>query len=46
MPAAAVAAVPALGASWFVWHNYWVYRPIGHYIATHPVHIHTVAAFG
>ena len=46
VPAAAVAAVPALGASWFVWHNYWVYRPIGHYIATHPVHIHTVAAFG
>ncbi len=34
------------GLSWYVWHNYFVYRPIGHYIATHPVHIHTVAAFG
>lgn len=45
-PTAAVAAVPMFGASWFVWHNYWVYRPIGYYIATHPVHIHTVAAFG
>lgn len=44
-PTAAVAA-PVYGASWFVWHNYWVYRPIGYYIATHPVHIHTVAAFG
>jgi len=42
----AVAAAPALGTTWYVWHNYWVYRPIGHYIATHPVHIHTVAAFG
>ncbi len=45
-PTAAVAAAPYFGASWFVWHNYWVYRPIGYYIATHPVHIHTVAAFG
>ena len=44
--AVAPAAIPAFGASWFVWHNYWVYRPIGYYIATHPVHIHTVAAFG
>lgn len=34
------------GLSWYVWHNYFVYRPIGRYIATHPVHIHTVAAFG
>lgn len=34
------------GLSWYVWHNYYVYRPIGRYIATHPVHIHTVAAFG
>jgi len=46
-PAAAMAAaVPALGVSWYVWHNYFVYRPIGRYIATHPVHVHTVAAFG
>ncbi len=43
---AALVAPPMWGASWFVWHNYWVYRPIGYYIATHPVHIHTVAAFG
>ncbi len=49
LPPAAVAAAPAalgLGLSWYVWHNYWVYRPIGRYIATHPVHVHTVAAFG
>jgi len=46
-PAAAMAAaVPGLGTSWYVWHNYFVYRPIGRYIATHPVHVHTVAAFG
>lgn len=47
--APAVAAAPVLfgpGLSWYVWHNYFVYRPIGRYIATHPVHIHTVAAFG
>ena len=45
----APAAAPLLlgpGLSWYVWHNYFVYRPIGRYIATHPVHIHTVAAFG
>jgi hypothetical protein len=42
----AVPAVPAWGTSWYVWHNYWVYRPIGMYIASHPVHVHTVAAFG
>lgn len=44
-----VPAAPMLlgpGLSWYVWHNYYVYRPIGRYIATHPVHIHTVAAFG
>ena len=49
LPPAAVAVAPAvmgLGTSWYVWHNYWVYRPIGRYIATHPVHVHTVAAFG
>jgi hypothetical protein len=45
VPVAAV-QVPVFGASWYAWHNYWVYRPIGRYIATHPVHIHTVAAFG
>ena len=43
---AVAAAVPSLGTSWYVWHNYFVYRPIGRYIATHPVHVHTVAAFG
>jgi hypothetical protein len=42
----AAPAAPAVGTSWYVWHNYWVYRPIGRYIATHPVHMHTVAAFG
>ncbi len=45
----APAAAPVFlgpGLSWYVWHNYFVYRPIGRYIATHPVHIHTVAAFG
>jgi len=47
VPAPPVAAmVPAWGTSWYVWHNYWVYRPLGRYIATHPVHVHTVAAFG
>ena len=49
LPPAAVAVAPTalgLGTSWYVWHNYWVYRPIGRYIATHPVHVHTVAAFG
>ncbi|HYM39843.1 MAG TPA: hypothetical protein VEY12_06840 [Thermoplasmata archaeon] len=50
IPPAAVAAAPmaalGLGLSWYVWHNYFVYRPIGRYIATHPVHVHTVAAFG
>ncbi len=49
LPPAAAAVVPTvlgLGTSWYVWHNYWVYRPIGRYIATHPVHVHTVAAFG
>ena len=45
VPPAAVQA-PLLGTSWYVWHGYWVYRPIGWYIATHPVHVHTVAAFG
>lgn len=48
-PAAAGVAAPMVfgpGLSWYVWHNYFVYRPIGRYIATHPVHIHTVAAFG
>jgi hypothetical protein len=43
---AAVAAVPLYGPSWYAWHTYWVFRPLGRYIATHPVHIHTVAAFG
>ena len=45
----APAATPLIlgpGLSWYVWHNYFVYRPIGRYIATHPVHVHTVAAFG
>ena len=47
VPAPPVAAMaPVWGTSWYVWHNYWVYRPIGRYIATHPVHVHTVAAFG
>ncbi len=47
MPAAAAAPIfLGPGLSWYVWHNYFVYRPIGHYIATHPVHVHTVAAFG
>ncbi len=49
LPPAAAAVAPSvlgLGTSWYVWHNYWVYRPIGRYIATHPVHVHTVAAFG
>lgn len=49
IPPAAVAVAPTalgLGTSWYVWHNYFVYRPIGRYIATHPVHVHTVAAFG
>ncbi len=48
IPPAAAAAPLYLGPglSWYVWHNYFVYRPIGRYIATHPVHIHTVAAFG
>jgi len=41
-----VAAVPAYGPSWYAWHTYWVYRPLGRYIATHPVHVHTIAAFG
>ncbi len=48
-PMPAAAAAPILlgpGLSWYVWHNYFVYRPIGRYIATHPVHVHTVAAFG
>jgi len=43
---ALVAAVPAYGPSWYAWHTYWVYRPLGRYIATHPVHVHTIAAFG
>ena len=49
MPTAPAAAAPVFlgpGLSWYVWHNYFVYRPIGRYIATHPVHVHTVAAFG
>ncbi len=49
LPPAAAAIAPTavgLGTSWYVWHNYFVYRPIGRYIATHPVHVHTVAAFG
>ncbi len=41
-----VSMAPTFTPYWFVWHNYYVYRPIGHYIATHPVHVHTVAAFG
>lgn len=46
-PAPTVApGAPVWGTSWYVWHHYWVYRPIGMYIATHPVHVHTVAAFG
>ncbi len=40
------AVVPLYGPSWYAWHAYWVYRPLGRYIATHPVHLHTVAAFG
>jgi hypothetical protein len=31
---------------WYAWHGHYVYRPIGWYIATHPMHVHTVAAFG
>ncbi len=48
LPPAGVAAPVFLGPglSWYVWHNAFVYRPIGRYIATHPVHVHTVAAFG
>ena len=49
LPPGVVAIAPTalgLGTAWYVWHNYWVYRPIGRYIATHPVHVHTVAAFG
>src|SRR5438552_220158 len=38
--------VSPLATSWYVWHGHYVYRPIGWYIATHPVHVHTVAAFG
>ncbi len=45
-PAVAAPIFLGPGLSWYVWHNYFVYRPIGRYIATHPVHIHTVAAFG
>src|SRR5439155_823733 len=41
-----LAAVPLYGPSWYAWHTYWVYRPLGRYIATHPVHVHTIAAFG
>ena len=37
---------PGLATWWYVWHGHFVYRPIGWYIATHPVHVHTVAAFG
>jgi hypothetical protein len=37
---------PVLATSWYIWHGSYVYRPIGWYIATHPVHVHTVAAFG
>jgi len=44
--AAALVAAPFIAPSWYVWHTYWVYRPLGRYIATHPVHIHTVAGFG
>jgi len=43
---APLAAVPLYGPSWYAWHTYWVYRPLGRYIATHPVHVHTIAAFG
>lgn len=46
-PAPPVAAMaPAFGTSWYVWHGYYVYRPLVRYIATHPMHVHTVAAFG
>ena len=45
-PGVAAPLVLGPGLSWYVWHNYYVYRPIGRYFATHPVHIHTVAAFG
>jgi hypothetical protein len=45
-PPATTATVPQYGPSWYAWHTYWVYRPLGRYIATHPVHVHTVAAFG
>src|SRR6266545_1640380 len=44
--AAALVAAPLIAPSWYVWHTYWVYRPLGRYIATHPVHIHTIAGFG
>jgi len=43
---APLAAVPLYGPSWYAWHTYWVYRPLGRHIATHPVHVHTIAAFG
>ena len=40
------APVSVPGTWWYVWHGHYVYRPIFWYIATHPVHVHTVAAFG
>ena len=48
-PLAPAAAEPVLlgpSLSGYVWHSYVVYRPIGRYLATHPVHVRTVAAFG
>ncbi len=44
--AVAITEAPPIAPSWYVWHTYWVYRPLGRYIATHPVHIHTIAGFG
>ena len=34
------------GNSWYLWHNYWFYRPTLFYIRTHPLHFHTVPHFG
>ena len=45
-PTAVPPGPPLLPTWWYVWHGHYVYRPIGWYISTHPVHVHTVAAFG
>lgn len=46
LPPTPVERPPALGSSWYVWHGHYVFRPIVWHISTHPVHVHTVAAFG